>query len=50
VVFPLILWLAFFGGYLLASRHRMHPDRHRPDAVDGSTGAQADPHAAVPTP
>ena len=49
VVFPLILWLAFFGGYLLASRHRMQPDRHGPAAVDGSTGARADPRAAVPT-
>jgi hypothetical membrane protein len=32
-VFPIILWLAFFGGYLLASRHRLPPDRH--GAVDG---------------
>ena len=35
VVFPMILWLAFFGGYLLASRRRMELDRHGPVAVDG---------------
>jgi hypothetical membrane protein len=34
-VFPIILWLALFGGYLLASGHRMEPDRHGPAAVDG---------------
>jgi hypothetical protein len=34
-VFPIILWLAFFGGYLLASGHRTEPDRHSPAAVDG---------------
>lgn len=34
-VFPIILWLACFGGYLLASGHRTQPDRHRPAAVDG---------------
>ncbi len=28
VVFPVILWLVFFGGYLLASRHRGQPERH----------------------
>jgi hypothetical membrane protein len=50
VVFPMILWLAFFGGYLLASRHRMQPDRHGPAAMDGSKGARADPRAVVPTP
>lgn len=49
-VFPIILWLAFFGGYLLASGHRLQPDRHGPAAVDGSTGAQAEPRAMVPTP
>jgi hypothetical membrane protein len=49
-VFPIILWLAFFGGYLLASGHRLQPDRHGPAAVDGSAGAQAEPRAAVPTP
>jgi hypothetical membrane protein len=47
VVFPLILWLAFFGGYLLASGHRRQPDRHGPD---GSAGARTEPRAAVPTP
>jgi hypothetical membrane protein len=36
VVFPIILWLAFFGGYLLASGHRLQPDRHGPAPVDGS--------------
>jgi hypothetical membrane protein len=35
MVFPIILWLAFFGGYLLASGHRTQPDRHGPAAVDG---------------
>jgi hypothetical membrane protein len=50
VVFPIILWLAFYGGYLLASGHRMPPDRHRPATVDGSTGAQAEPPAVVPAP
>ncbi len=50
VVFPMILWLAFFGGYLLASRHRMQPDRHSPAAVDGSAGARTDPRSAVPAP
>jgi hypothetical membrane protein len=34
-VFPIILWLALFGGYLLASGHRTQPDRHGPAAVDG---------------
>jgi hypothetical protein len=50
VVFPMILWLAFFGGHLLASRHRTQPDRHGPAAMDGSTGARTHPRAAVPTP
>jgi hypothetical membrane protein len=50
VVFPIILWLAFFGGYLLASRHRMELDRRGPAAMDGSTGAQPDPRAGVPAP
>ena len=50
VVFPMILWLAFFGGHLLASGHRRQPDRHGPAAVDGSTGARVDPRAVVPTP
>ena len=49
-VFPIILWLAFFGGYLLASGHRTPPDRHRPAAVDRSTGVHAEPPAVVPTP
>jgi hypothetical membrane protein len=50
VVFPIILWLAFFGGYLLASGHRRPPDRHGPAAVDGSAGAHAEPPAVVPAP
>jgi hypothetical membrane protein len=50
VVFPIILWLVFFGGYLLAPAHRLHPDRRGPAAADGSAGAQAGPRAAVPTP
>ena len=50
VVFPIILWLAFFGGYLLAPGHRRQPGRHGPAAVDRSTRAHAEPRAAVPTP
>jgi hypothetical membrane protein len=50
VVFPLILWLVFFGGYLLASGHRTPSGRRGPAAVDASTGARAEPHAAVPAP
>jgi hypothetical membrane protein len=50
VVFPIILWLVFFGGYLLASRHHVELDRRGPAAVDGSTGAQADRRAGFPTP
>jgi hypothetical membrane protein len=46
-VFPIILWLAFFGGYLLASGHRAQPGRHYPG---GSAGARAEPRAVVPTP
>jgi hypothetical membrane protein len=46
-VFPIILWLAFFGGYLLASGHRTQPGRHGPG---GSAGARAEPRAVVPTP
>jgi hypothetical protein len=49
VVFPMILWLAFFGGHLLASRHRRQPDQHGPAATDGSTDAPADPHTMVPS-
>jgi hypothetical membrane protein len=49
-VFPMILWLAFFGGHLLASTHRTQPDRHGPAATDGSTGARTHPRAVVPTP
>ena len=48
-VFPIILWLAFFGGYLLASRHRTQPDGRGPAAADGSTDAPGDPHAIVPS-
>jgi hypothetical membrane protein len=50
VVFPVILWLVFFGGYLLASGHRRQPDRHGPAAVDRPASAQADPRAAVTVP
>jgi hypothetical membrane protein len=32
-VFPIILWLAFFGGHLLASGHRRQADRHGPAAA-----------------
>ena len=49
VVFPMILWLAFFGGHLLASRHRRQPDRHGPAATDGSTDTPADPHTMIPS-
>ena len=48
-VFPIILWLAFFGGYLLASGHRTQPDGRGPAAADGSTDAPVDPHAVVPS-
>ena len=48
-VFPIILWLAFFGGYLLASRQRTQPDGGGPAAADGSTDAPVDPHAVVPS-
>jgi hypothetical membrane protein len=48
-VFPIILWLAFFGGYLLASRHRTQPDGRGPAAADGSADAPVDPHAVVPS-
>jgi hypothetical membrane protein len=50
VVFPMILWLAFFGGHLLAPGHRRHPDRRGPAAMDGATGARTHPRAAVPAP
>ena len=48
-VFPMILWLAFFGGYLLASRQRTQPDGRGPAAADGSADAPVDPHAVVPS-
>ena len=48
-VFPIILWLAFFGGYLLASRHRTQQDGRGLAAADGSTDAPVDPHAVVPS-
>jgi hypothetical protein len=48
-VFPLILWLAFFGGYLLAWRQRTQPDGSGPAAADGSADAPVDPHAVVPS-
>jgi hypothetical membrane protein len=50
VVFPIILWLAFFGGYLLAAGPPTPPGRRGPAAVDASTGARAEPRAAVPAP
>lgn len=34
-VYPIVLWLACYGGYLLASGHRTEPERHSPAAVDG---------------
>ena len=48
VVFPIILWLVFFGGYLLASGHSRQPDQHGPAAADKPADTQADPRAAVP--
>jgi hypothetical membrane protein len=48
-VFPIILWLAFFGGYLLASRQRTQPDGRGPAAADRSTDAPVDPHAVAPS-
>ena len=49
VVFPMILWLAFFGGHLLAARQRTQPDGRGPAATDGSADAPVDPHAVVPS-
>jgi hypothetical membrane protein len=49
VVYPMILWLAFFGGHLLATRQRTQPDGRGPAATDGSTDAPVDPHAMVPS-
>ena len=49
VVFPMILWLAFFGGHLLAARQRTQPDGRGPAAADGSADAPVDPHAMVPS-
>jgi hypothetical membrane protein len=34
-VFPIVLWLACYGGYLLASGHRTEPDRHSRAAMNG---------------
>jgi hypothetical membrane protein len=34
-VFPIILWLACYGGYLLATEHRTQPDRHTPASMNG---------------
>jgi hypothetical membrane protein len=48
-VFPIILWLVFFGGYLLASGHRTQPHGRGPAAADGSADAPVDPHAVVPS-
>jgi hypothetical membrane protein len=48
-VFPVILWLAFFGGYLLASRQRTQQDGPGPAPADGSTDAPVDQHAAAPS-
>ena len=48
-VLPIILWLPFFGGYLLASRQRTQPDGRGPAAADGSTDAPVDPHAVAPS-
>ena len=49
VVFPMILWLAFFGGHLLAARQRTQPDGRGPAATDGSADAPVDPHAMIPS-
>jgi hypothetical membrane protein len=48
-VLPIILWLAFFGGYLLASRQRTQPDGPGLTTADGSTDAPVDPHAVAPS-
>jgi hypothetical membrane protein len=34
-VFPMILWLAFYGGYLLASEHRTQPAQHSRAVMNG---------------
>ena len=44
VVFPVVLWLACYGGYLLASEHRTQPDRHSRAAMNGQ-GARKLTHA-----
>ena len=49
VVFPMILWLALFGGHLLAARQRTQPDGRGPAATDGSADAPVDPHAMIPS-
>jgi hypothetical protein len=36
----MILWLAFFGGYLLAAAHRARPDIHGLAAMNSGEGRQ----------
>lgn len=50
VVFPILLWLTFFGGHILASTQHIQPDRPGPAAMDGPTGARVDPPAVAPSP
>jgi hypothetical membrane protein len=45
-VFPIILWLTFFGGYLLAPGRRTQPGLAR---ADGATDAPVDQPAAAPS-
>lgn len=48
-VFPIILWLVFFGGYLLASRQHTQQDGPGLATADGSTDAPVDQRAATPS-
>ena len=50
VVFPILLWLALFGGHILAPTQRIQPDRRGPAAMDGPTGARVEPPAVAPSP
>ena len=50
VVFPIIVWLALFGGHILGSTQRIQPDRRGPAGMDGPTGARDDPRVVAPSP
>ncbi len=50
VVFPIIVWLALFGGHILGSTQRMQPERRGRAAMNGRAGARVDPPVVVPPP